>query len=191
MFALHETCGQAARTPGRFLRDLFLLALFLPVLLISLSAEADSPILEELNSGLNDAWFNPDTSGQGFFIIIFPNIKQVFIGWFTYDTERPPEDVSALFAEPGHRWVTLQGSYEGTTANLTLFVTKGGVFNAAEPVATTDQAGDGTATLEFADCANGILTYEITSLGLSGEIPIQRLALDNIARCEALIGEGS
>ena len=183
--------GKRKCNPGRFFKAGLKVALFLPFLLAGGPAHAQSQPIEELNAGLNDAWFDPTTSGQGFFVIVFPQIKQVFIGWFTYDTERPPEDVSALFAEPGHRWVTLQGSYEGSTANLTLFVTKGGVLNAAEPAATTDQAGDGTATLEFADCANGMLTYEITSLGLSGEIPIQRLALDNIARCEALIGEGS
>ncbi len=153
--------------------------------------KADPIPIEVLNAGLNDAWFNPATNGQGFFIIVFPQIEQVFVGWFTYDTERPADDAQALLGDPGHRWVTAQGPYEGNTANLTLFVTKGGMFNAAEPSASTDPSGDGTVTLEFADCANAMVSFEITSLGLSGEIPIQRLALDNIARCESLIAAES
>ncbi len=181
------TPSQNQSKAGRFVKACFVLALFLPVLLASQAARSDSTPIEVLNAGLNDAWFDPTTSGQGFFVIVFPDIKQVFLGWFTYDTERPAEGAQALFGEPGHRWVTAQGPYEGNTANLTLFVTKGGVFNAAEPAASTDPAGDGTVTLEFADCANAMVSYEITSLGLSGQIPIQRLALDNIAECEALI----
>lgn len=139
-----------------------------------------------INAGLNDAWYNSATTGQGFLITVFPDIKQLFLAWFTFDTERPPEDVAALLGEPGHRWLTAQGSYDGDTASLTIFVTKGGVFDAAEPAASTDPAGDGTMTLEFADCTEGLVTYEITSLGISGEIPIQRIALDNIPLCESL-----
>jgi len=139
-----------------------------------------------INAGLNDAWYNPDTSGQGFLMTVFPRIKQVFIAWFTYDTERPPGDVTAVLGEPGHRWLTAQGPYEGNTANLTLFVTKGGVFDTAEPAATTNPAGDGTMKLEFTDCETGLVTYEITSLALSGTIPIQRIARGNIPLCESL-----
>jgi hypothetical protein len=90
----------------------------------------------KINPGLNDAWFNPATNGQGFLITVFPEIKQMFLAWFTYDTERPPEDVTAMLGGPGQRWLTAQGPYEGDTANLTIFVTEGGVFDAAEPAAT-------------------------------------------------------
>ncbi len=142
--------------------------------------------LFHINSGLNDAWFNLATNGQGFFIMVFPELKQMFLAWFTYDTERPPEDVSALLGEPGHRWLTAQGPFDGGTANLTIFVTEGGVFDAAQPAASTDPAGDGSMTLEFADCTAGLVNYSITSLGISGEIPIQRLTLDNVPLCELL-----
>ncbi len=143
----------------------------------------------KINAGLNDAWYNPATNGQGFLITAFPDRKEMFLAWFTFDTERPPEDVGALLGEPGHRWLTAQGPYIGDTANLTIFVTEGGVFDAAEPATTTDPTGDGTMTLEFSDCANGLLNYEITSLGISGEIPIQRITPDNIALCETLGGQ--
>jgi len=139
-----------------------------------------------INAGLNDAWYNPATNGQGFLISVFPVIKQVFVAWFTYDTERPPDDVTAFLGEPGHRWLTAQGSFEGNTANLTVFVTEGGVFDSATPAASTDPAGDGTITLEFADCTEAMVTYEIASLGISGEIPVQRVVEGNMDLCEAL-----
>jgi len=40
---------------------------------------------------------------------------------------------------------------------------------------------------EFDDCNKGSVTYEITSLGISGEIPIERIVLDNVSLCEALV----
>jgi len=140
----------------------------------------------QINAGLNDAWFNLATAGQGFLITVFPDRKEVFLAWFTYDTERPPEDVTAFLGEPGHRWLTAQGPYDGDTATLTIFMTEGGVFDAAEPAASTDPAGDGTLTLQFADCTEGLVNYEIASLGISGEIPIERITPDNVALCETL-----
>jgi len=46
----------------------------------------------QINAGLNDAWYNPATDGQGFFITVFPDVGVVVLAWFTYDTELPPED---------------------------------------------------------------------------------------------------
>ncbi len=139
-----------------------------------------------INSGLNDAWFNPVTCGQGFNITVYPVIKQMFVTWFTFDVERPPADVTAMLGGPGQRWLTAQGPYDGDTATLTIYVTEGGVFDAATPAATTDQDGDGTMTIEFTDCENGLVTYDITSLDLSDEIPIERIVLDNVPLCEML-----
>lgn len=141
-----------------------------------------------LNAGFNDAWFNPVTAGQGFLISVFPEIQQVFVAWFTFDTERPPESVEALLGEPGHRWLTAQGPFEGDSATLTIYVTKGGVFDSPEPAVEVDPAGDGTLILEFTDCYQGLITYEITSLNLSGAVPIERVANDNVTLCEELSG---
>lgn len=35
-------------------------------------------------------------------------------------------------------------------------------------------------------CTEGLVSYEITSLGISGEIPIQRVAAENVPLCAAL-----
>jgi len=169
-----------------FYKIFLLSVLFLPVLLASQAVKAESSPLMSLNAGYNDAWYNPATDGQGFFITVFPDLGVVSLAWFTYDTELPTVGATARLGDPGHRWLTAQGPFDGNTANLTIFVTKGGVFDAVAPVASTDPAGDGSITLEFADCSEGMVSYEITSLDISGEIPIQRVAGDNIALCETL-----
>ena len=139
-----------------------------------------------INAGIADAWYDPATSGQGFLVTVFPDREEVFLAWFTFDTERPPEDVTANLGEPGHRWLTAQGPYRDDTAELTLFLTAGGVFDAADPAPSTDQDGYGTLTLQFADCKSGSATYEIPSLNLSGEILLQRIVEDGVSLCEDL-----
>ena len=153
------------------------------------SADENTPFY--INPGLNDAWYNPATNGQGFLVTVFPDAGLVFLAWFTFDAERPPEDVTAIMGDPGQRWLTAQGSFSGDTANLVLFETKGGVLDRAEPVATTGQSGIGTLVLEFADCRNGMATYDIPSLGLAGTIPLQRIVEDNVALCEVLAAEAA
>ena len=32
-----------------------------------------------INNGLNDAWFDAATAGQGFFIIVFPDREEIFL----------------------------------------------------------------------------------------------------------------
>jgi len=68
---------------------------------------------------------------------------------------------------------------------LVIELTQGGVFDQTNPKAVTEN-GYGTMTLEFADCREGLISYDIPSLGLSGEIPIRRIAEDNVELCEDL-----
>lgn len=136
-----------------------------------------------INNGLNDAWYDPATPGQGFFITVFPDDGSIFLAWFTYDTTRPEETVAAILGEPGHRWLTAFGNYAGNVGALEVELTEGGVFNAAEPAVM--QTSDGTIEIEFVDCNNAIIRYDITSAGVSGEIPVTRIALDNVPACQA------
>jgi hypothetical protein len=144
---------------------------------------AEVPI-STINAGLNDTWFNPETDGQGFFFIVFPEIKQMFMAWFTYDTERPPQDVTAILGEPGHRWLTAQGGYEENVALLDVSVTAGGVFDSAQPAPLTEQ--DGEIMVEFNTCNSGVVTYDIPSINRQGVVPIERIVLDNVSRCYLL-----
>ncbi len=143
-----------------------------------------------MNAGLNDAWFDPDTNGQGFFITVFPDLGAVSLAWFTYDTELPPENANANLGDAGHRWMTSVGAIDGNTAVMDIEFTTGGLFDAASEVQVTDPVGsDGTITLSFTDCASGLVEYDIKSINRQGSVPIRRVANDNIVLCEALTGE--
>ena len=137
-----------------------------------------------INARLSDAWFNPKTSGQGFTVIVWENIHQVYLSWFTFDTERPPADARAIIGEPGHRWLTALGPYQGDTANLDIFLTTGGVFDSAVPPVNPEEKV-GTVTITWTGCNKAWIAYDIPSLGLTGNIPVERIVLDNVPWCEA------
>ena len=158
----------------------------------AVSAEDVTPVEKAfvMNAGLNDAWYNPITDGQGFFITVFPDLNLVNLAWFTYDTELPMDESSANLGSAGHRWLTALGPIEGDTAVLNIDIASGGLFDTATVVEHTSPPGsDGTITLTFSDCGSGLVEYNIPSINRQGSVPIQRIANDNIALCEALIGE--
>lgn len=141
----------------------------------------------QINAGLNDSWFNPATGGQGFFVTVFPDIQRIFLAWFTYDLERPDPGVTAQLGDPGHRWLTAFGPYSGDSAMLDIELTTGGVFDSPEPAPTQEPYG--TIEITWSDCENALVSYDIPQAGVQGAVPIQRIALDNVPRCEALNAE--
>ena len=141
-----------------------------------------------VTAGVNDAWFNLATAGQGMIFTAFPDLVFFFLSWFTYDTERPDESITAILGEPGHRWLTAFGSWDGNVVTLNVELTTGGIFDSVEPM--VDQSQDyGTVTITFHHCNSATLVYEIFDPALSGTIELARVAGDNIALCEALILE--
>ena len=141
----------------------------------------------EINPGLNDAWYYPATDGQGFFINVFPDIGIVSLAWFTYDTELPPPEAEANLGDAGHRWLTAQGPITGDHAQMNIEMTSGGIFDTPGEVERTDPPGsDGTILLTFHGCNSGTVEYDIPSINRKGIVPIQRVADDNIAVCQAL-----
>jgi formylglycine-generating enzyme required for sulfatase activity len=140
-----------------------------------------------INAGLNDAWFNPNTSGQGFFITVFPDLGYVSMAWFTYDTELPPIGATANLGDPGHRWLTAVGPINGNQVLMNIELTSGGIFDTSTEITRTDPPGsDGTIILTFDGCNSGTVEYDIPSIDRQGIVPIQRVVNDNIALCEAL-----
>ena len=119
-----------------------------------------------------------------FFVIVLPTIRQMFVAWFTFETERPDESIQAMLGDPGHRWLTAFGPYSGNSASLTIEITSGGVFDSVEPA--VEQVNDGTLDVEFDNCEFGTISYNIPSLGLMGMVPIERIVPDGVALCEAL-----
>ncbi len=161
-------------------------------LLASATAWAQTPAFF-INPGLNDAWFNPTTAGQGFFMTVYPEEELVFLAWFTFDSERPPENVQALLGDPGHRWFTALGAFEpGDSLTMQIELTEGLIFDSEVPPLTPDkQSYVGTMDLTFANCNTATLTYDFPDQQISGLIDLQRVAPDpeNIALCEALSAE--
>lgn len=167
----------------RFLKASWLSVLLLPVLLASHTVQAESPPLSLLNAGLNDAWFNPETDGQGFFITIFPELGVVVLAWFTYDTVLPADDASANLGDAGQRWLVAVGEFDGNNALLDIEISSGGVFDTSSEIM---RDLDGTIALNFESCEKGTIEYDIASIGQKGTVVIERVVKDNIALCEAL-----
>jgi hypothetical protein len=142
-----------------------------------------------INAGLNDAWFDPSTSGQGFFLVVYPVTSQIFLSWFTYDIQRPEENAKAILGEAGHRWVTAQGPYGGDTTVLDIFLTSGGVFASTEPRPETSAEPIGTLSIIWQDCESGTVSYALPGLGLLGNIDIRRIAPDNVELCKAFTAD--
>jgi secreted trypsin-like serine protease len=115
----------------------------------SLSQQGISPALD-------GAWYDPNTSGQGFQFAFLPqNGNLASLAWFTYD-------VNGQFAgSEGQRWYTVSGTYTPGSAhafNLPIYQNSGGNFDAA-PITSAVQVG--TATLSFSSCSTATLTYNI------------------------------
>jgi glucose/arabinose dehydrogenase len=137
-----------------------------------------------INPGMNDAWFNPATNGQGVFVNVFPDQGTLFLGWFTYDVERPEPGTPAILGEAGHRWLTAQGPYSGATAELDVSLSSGGVFDAGEP-SVDEPAPYGTIRLHWTDCGHAMLQYDLLPVG-RGAVPLRRIVQDNVPLCQAL-----
>lgn len=141
-----------------------------------------------INTGLNDAWFNQETAGQGLLLTVLPSLGKVFIAIFTFDTERPGQQATAILGESGHRWITGIGDFVDNEAVIEMELTEGGVF--FDPLTQAVQTqGYGTVTLTFSDCRTLRLTYNFPGLGLMGTLKLGRIEDPvNIALCETLSG---
>lgn len=131
------------------------------------------------------SWYDPPTSGQGFFMDVFDDLNSLFLAWFTYDLERPDPAVTAQIGEPGHRWMTAYGPFSGNTAVLDISWSSGMVFDSPTPP-VQGPIQDGSMTVEFTDCYHGQISYDLGSSGAQGVVPIQRLANDAVGLCQTL-----
>jgi hypothetical protein len=156
-----------------------------------------------INPGMNGSWANFDTLGQGFFIDVLPDIPLIFFAWFTWETDQqaPAQFTSqlrqsaksgsklqAVVGDDNHRWLTAQGPFSGNSAVLDVTLTTGGLFDDPQEVTNSEMGTQGTITLTFDDCKTGTVDYDFTAIGLSGSVPIRRLADDNVEFCNALNG---
>ena len=124
--------------------------------------------------GLTGAWYDPQTSGQGFEFVISPDTAvpgagSVFGAWYTYDVTAGGVDTQ--------RWYSLQGGYPATaqgvttTADLTIYQNLGGTFDAPP---STFAVPVGSGTLSFDSCTTGAFTYAFDD-GRTGTVFLQNL----------------
>lgn len=127
-----------------------------------------------LSTGLNGAWFDPATPGEGFFITVLDSVNRVFLAHFGFSDQPVPGD------RFGHRWYTASGDMAGDSADLEVELTAGGAFNAAEPAPQQTQVG--RLRLEFSDCATGSILVDEDAPGgthsAGMQISLQRLGSD-------------
>lgn len=116
--------------------------------------------------GVGGTWANISTSAQGFVLNVQPDLygpgqSLLFGGWFTYGTR----------TDNGPRWFTIQGSIDGRVADVPIYRSVGGRFDASEP---TQLLRVGTATVGFSACNQGVLRYAFDD-GFTGVMPLTRL----------------
>ena len=128
----------------------------------------------EIGQGLSGAWFYPVTAGQGLFLDVFERdgATEVVAAWFTFDLSQPSADDGESFGAPEQRWFTAQGQATDNTANLSLFVSSGGVFD--DPATVTTES-TGSLTISFSSCTEGNVSYRFDGTELTGSFPIQRI----------------
>jgi hypothetical protein len=109
--------------------------------------------------GLTGAWYDPQASGQGFVVQVYPDVLApgtglVQVSWLTYD------DIAG--GAEHQRWYTLNGTVVSGQTNvaLTIYQNTGGNFT-APPITIAHSVG--TATLSFDSCESGELTYNLMS----------------------------
>ncbi len=118
--------------------------------------------------GLDGLWYDPSAPGQGFSLAYFPQPRQLFMPWYTFDAGSGQQ-------VDRQRWYTLQGEVVPGTREVTLpILAFEGVFGQSE--LTGNPVGE--ATLRFESCAAGRLDYRFeVDLGIDagGSIPLARL----------------
>jgi lysophospholipase L1-like esterase len=132
----------------------------------------------DINAGMDGSWFDPATSGQGFFIDSYPDPEggnRIFVSWFTYGNS----------TASGLRWLTALGSFTGSVADIDVHETTGGSFDDPQPPTTTKV---GTMSIDFTDCSNVQLSYSLPADPAAGDIAITRVIPGTQALCEELAG---
>ena len=95
---------------------------------------------------------------------LVPSSNLLAAYWFTYPLEGGARE-----------WYLATGDISGDRVDFTVYQTENGVFDQVSPVETN---AVGSATLHFSSCSQASWIYTIETDGISGEIPLQRIAPD-------------
>jgi len=139
-----------------------------------------------INPGLNGAWLNLQTSGQGITLEVLSSLNSVFMAWFTFDTQNPDSNTQANVGFAGHRWLTSLGTIENNVVTFDLTNTTNGLFDNQQTITNSPANSYGTMTITFESCSLAHVSYNLIQQQLSGSFDINRITPDNIALCESL-----
>lgn len=135
----------------------------------------------QVNAGISGAWFNPATSGQGYYFEVLPDINKMAIGWYTFNDET--QTAEKAVGDATNRWLTALGDFNGNTFVGDVYRTGGGLFDNPQGVTTTQV---GSISIVFNDCTTGVLSYDLPDSNLTNTMNIQRISGSNVALCEEL-----
>lgn len=123
---------------------------------------------------LSGAWYDPNTSGQGFIFDVNPAINLLSAAWYTY-----APNGQSIGSGMSQRWYTIQDNafLPGTTseADIPIYETVGGVFNSGQVKVGTPV---GKAKLNIRSCTAMDLSYNFTTgtnAGQTGTIQLTRV----------------
>lgn len=151
--------------------------------LVAFLESIEGPQAIAINPGMNDAWANTDTLGQGMLITVLPTFELMFVAWFTFEVEASGAEAS--LGSGDHRWLTALGPFSGNRAQLKIENTTGGTFGSESP--EVDQDTDyGSLIIEFSDCENAQVSYDLPLVGKSRTFALKRVLNDNTPLCEML-----
>jgi hypothetical protein len=143
------------------------------VSIASIASAEEPPML--VNYGVNGGWFEPVTSGQGLVFELTPSRNQLAAYWFTYPVEGGARE-----------WYLAVGDISGDSAEFSVYQTANGFFDQLSVVETNVV---GSAQVTFSSCTQASWDYQIDTLGISGEIPLQRIAPDDL--CELFLASAN
>ncbi len=148
-----------------------------------------SEITHPINSGLSGAWYNPNTSGQGFMLEILPDTNRAFFAWFTYDSQDPVEGLPNSIGATEHRWLTGLGEINMQEKSITfdVNVTQNGLFDNPQDVIISPPDSIGSLTITFHDCKTATVEYDILNSTQSNTFEISRISSESDFICEKML----
>ena len=144
----------------------------------ALSALATDASPGDFEYGHSGSWLDPGAQQQGFVLEVEPSTRGIVASWYTFDPAQSRDGREAA------TWYTAQGTLAGDASTLTVFRTTGGVFDAADPVAS---AAVGTLALRARGCSAIDASYSLTladGSARSGTFDLVRVAPATV--CEAM-----
>lgn len=127
----------------------------------------------DINVGMNGAWADVSTPGQGMFLDVLDTEGLLFLSWFTYETD---QDIAPNPQADTQRWMVAVGPIDGNSAKVQVSSVTGGTFNGPDEVT---EIPVGKATIVFQSCTKAVFDYELDS-GFSREIHLSRVLPDTL-----------